>query len=180
MRIFWILLISIFPFFAAADIPQADYSNLKEGAKFVYERTDGSRYAAKLTSINAGKYIFEVRNGEGGDGSFISRSTFTVDGKRLQWEGPEDTWVYIPHGCNREIGDCTYKTKKSTGGKSYRNTISAKQTNGRVTWKRYYNGNVVGNGWYEVDPNTKWTTSFSWSSTSGGGETAKLLRVEQP
>ncbi len=180
MRLFCLLVGFIWSHVAYADMPQPDYSSLKEGVIFVYERENGSRYASKLTSISSEGYVFENRNGEDGAGSFISRSTFTPDGKRLVWEGPEDTWVYKPHGCNRVLGDCVYKTQKSTGGKSYRNTMSTSYSNGKAKWKRYYNGGVVSSGWYEIDPETSWVSAFGWSSTNGGGETAKLVRVDQP
>ena len=180
MRLFYLLVALFWSHIALADIPQPDYSILKEGVSFVYERENGSRYVSKVTSIRADGYVFENRNGEDGSGSFISRSTFSRDGKRLQWEGPEDTWVFMPHACNRQLGDCNYKSQKSTGGKSYRNTLSTSFSDGKVTWKRYYNGSVVSNGWYEIDSETNWTSAFGWSSTNGGGEVAKLIRIDQP
>ena len=181
MRIFVFLVALFYAGGAFANsLPEPDYASLKIGATFVYERTDGTRYQSKLLSAGPDGYVFENRNNEDGSGSFISKSTFNQDGKRTIWQGPEETWVFKPHGCNRVLGDCTYKSQRSSGGKSYRNTVSAKMTDGRVTWKRYYEGQVVGSGWFELDPVTHWMSSYKWSNSRGGGETAKLLRIDQP
>ncbi len=167
---------------SASELPEPDRSSQSVGMAWVYERENGTRYRSTLIAMDANGDTFENREGEDGSGSLISRSIYNKAGKMVEWSGPgaDDTWVYTPSYCTRTLGDCTYKVKKASGGKSYRNTVSTKYDGKRATWKRYYNGNVVGSGWYELDPETAWVSSFHWSRSGGRSETAKLLRIEKP